>query len=136
MRVNYNVVDFSPENICFAGFFVDNFHPGLPGVEDGVGLGFGLGFYGFLRRDLGQNDRKRLNEVTRFFFYHRIYDPRTTIALPPRSNSDPGSHCGPSSPPPLRYVPSFFFARIIQHFLPSSTRVKLYPPTLLGALSS
>ena len=35
---------------------------------------------------------------------------------------------------PLRYLPSFFFARRIQHFLPSSTRVELclthmYPKT-------
>ena len=34
-----------------------------------------------------------------FFLFHRIYYPRTTLALPPSSNSDPGSHSGPSPPP-------------------------------------
>ena len=29
---------------------------------------------------------------------------------------------------------TFFIARRVQHFLPSSTRVELYLPTLLGAL--
>ena len=44
---------------------------------------------------------------------------------------------GPPPPSPLRYNNAFtFIARRIQHFLPSSTRVDLYLPTLLGALSS
>ena len=32
-----------------------------------------------------------------FFFLHLMYYPRTTLALPPSSNSDPGSHSGPFS---------------------------------------
>ena len=57
---------------------------------------------------------------------HYFY-PRTTLALPPSSNSDPGSHSGPSSPLPTMhgYVPSFFIARRTRHFLPSATRVEL-----------
>ena len=42
----------------------------------------------------------------------------------------------PSPTSPLRCVPLIFIARIIQHFLPSSTRVELYLPTLLSALNS
>ena len=78
-----------------------------------------------------------------FFFFHPIYYHRTTstttlLALPPNSNSDPGSHIGlPSPPSPLRYNnASIFIASRFRHFLPSSTRVELYLPTLLGALSS
>ena len=41
------------------------------------------------------------------FFLHPVYCSRTTLALPPSSNSDPGPYSGPSSPLPLRYVPSF-----------------------------
>ena len=42
-----------------------------------------------------------------FFFLHPMYCPRIFLALPPSSsNSDPGSHSGPSSPF-QRYVPSF-----------------------------
>ena len=71
-----------------------------------------------------------------FFFYFRpIHYPRSALALPsPSSNPDPGSHSGASSPSPLRYASSFFIARVVQHFLPSSTRVELCLPTLLGAL--
>ena len=48
-----------------------------------------------------------------------------------------GHIAGPSPPSPLRTVRSFIFiARKIQHFLPWSTRVELYLPTLLGALSA
>ena len=67
---------------------------------------------------------------------HPIYYPRTTLALPPTSNSDPGSHSGRSSSLPTSARAFIFIARRIQHFLPSSTRVELYLPTLLGALSS
>ena len=36
------------------------------------------------------------------FFSHPIYYPRSTLALPPSSNSDPGPHSGPPPPtPPL-----------------------------------
>ena len=41
---------------------------------------------------------------------HPIYYPRTTLALPPSSNSDPGSHSGPSSPVPTT-VRAFIFYR-------------------------
>ena len=42
------------------------------------------------------------------FLFHPTYYPRTSLALPPSSNSDPGSHSGLFPPPsPLRYVPSF-----------------------------
>ena len=45
-----------------------------------------------------------------FFVFHPIYYPRTALALPPSSNSDPGSHSGPSSllPPAVR---NFIFHR-------------------------
>ena len=70
------------------------------------------------------------------FFFYPIYYPRTALlALPPSSNSDPGSHSGPSYPL-LNTVRAFsFIVRMFQH-LPSSTRVELYLPTLLGALSN
>ena len=60
------------------------------------------------------------------FFLHPICYPRTTtLALPPRGNSDRGSHGGPSSPLPTTTVRAFVFvARRIQHFLSSSTRVE------------
>ena len=64
-----------------------------------------------------------------------IYFPRTTLALPPSGNSDPGLHNGPSSSLPTSARAFIIIARR-QHFLPSSTRVELYQPTLLGALSS
>ena len=50
--------------------------------------------------------------------------PRTILALPPSSNSDPGSHSGPSSPLPTTVHAFIFIARRSQHFLPSSTRVE------------
>ena len=71
-----------------------------------------------------------------FFFGHPIYYPRTTLVLPPSSDSDPRAHSGRSSPLPTTVGAFIVIARIIQHFLPSSTRVELYLPTLLGALSS
>ena len=55
-----------------------------------------------------------------------VYYPRITLALPPSSNSGPGSHSGPSSPLPTTARALIFFARIIHHFLPSSTRVELF----------
>ena len=60
-----------------------------------------------------------------FRFFHSIYHPRTTLALPPSSNSDPESHRGPSSLLPTKVRAFIFIARRIQHFLPSSTRVEL-----------
>ena len=63
------------------------------------------------------------------------YHPRTTLAPPPCSNSDLGSHSGPSPLPTT--APAFILvARIIQHFLASLNRVKSYLPKLLGAFSS
>ena len=48
-------------------------------------------------------------------------------SLPLRSNSDPGSHSGPSPPLPTTIRAFIFIAMItFQHFLPSSTRVKLW----------
>ena len=51
------------------------------------------------------------------------------LSLVPSRNSDPGSHSRLFCPL------AFFFARRFQLFLPSSTRVEVYLPTL-GALSS
>ena len=55
-------------------------------------------------------------------FLRPIYYPRTTLALPPTSSSNPVSHSGPSSPVPTTVRAFTFTARRIQHFLPSSTR--------------
>ena len=73
---------------------------------------------------------------TFFIFFHPIYYPRLTFELPPSSNSDPGSHSGPSSPLSTTVRAFMCFARRTQHFLPSSTCVELCLPTLLGALNS
>ena len=70
-----------------------------------------------------------------FFLPRSIYYPRTTLALSPSSNSDPGSHSGPSSPLPTTVRAFIYVARRIRHFLSSSTRVELYLPTLLGVLA-
>ena len=69
------------------------------------------------------------------FFLDPIYCPRITFALPQRSNSDPGSHSGPSFPLPTTVRAFIFIETIIQHFFPSSTRVELCLPTMLGVLS-
>ena len=50
------------------------------------------------------------------FFFHPLYYPRTTLALPPSSNSDPGSHSGPSSPLPTTVRAFIFIAGILEHF--------------------
>ena len=71
-----------------------------------------------------------------FLFFHAIYYPRTALALRPSSKSDPGSHSGPSSPLPTTVRAFVFIAKRLQHFLPPSTRVELYLPTLLCTLSS
>ena len=72
-----------------------------------------------------------LRHEAHFFFLHPVYFPRTTLALPPSSTSDPGSQSGPSSPLPTTVRAFVFIARRIQLFLPSSTRVELCLPTLL-----
>ena len=68
-----------------------------------------------------------------FFLHHHIYYPRTTLALPPSSNSDPGSHSGPSSSIPTTVRDFVFVARTLQHFLPPSTRVEMLIYTVKGA---
>ena len=70
------------------------------------------------------------------FLHHPIYYPCTTFAIPLSSNSDPGSHRGPFSPLPTTVRAFIFIAGRFQHFIPSSTRVELGLPTLLGALRS
>ena len=70
------------------------------------------------------------------YFLLPIYDPCTTLVLPPSRNSDPGSHRGPFSPLPTTVQPSILPREEPSIFLPSSTRVECYLPTLLGALSS
>ena len=44
-----------------------------------------------------------------FYFFHPIYYVRTTLALPSGSNSDLGSHSGPSFPLPTT-VHDFFYS--------------------------
>ena len=46
-----------------------------------------------------------------------------------------GHIVGPSLPSPLRCMPSFLSREVSSTFLPSSSCVELYLPTLLGALS-
>ena len=61
------------------------------------------------------------------FFFRPIYYLRTILSPSlPVLTQIRGHIAGRPSPSPLRYVPSFFLARRIQHFLPSSTRVELY----------
>ena len=57
-------------------------------------------------------------------FLHPSYYPRTTLALPPSSNSDPGSHSGPSWPLPTTARAFIFIVRRTQHFNPSSIHVE------------
>ena len=64
-------------------------------------------------------------------FCHPIYYPRTILALPPSSNSDPGSYSGPSFLLPTTVRAFIFIARRTQHFLPSSTRVELCSQQLI-----
>ena len=78
----------------------------------------------------------KLDAGVAFFFLYPVYYPRNSLALPPSSNSDLGSHSGCSSSLPTSARAFIFIARRTQHFLPSSTRVELYLLTLLGALSS
>ena len=75
-----------------------------------------------------------------FSFFFPLINPRTALALPPSSNSDPGSQIA-GSPLPLANTVSAFslIARRTQYFLPSSIRVEeLYssriPPVHWAAL--
>ena len=70
-----------------------------------------------------------------FVFCSSIYYPRTTLALLPSNNSDPGSHSGPSSSLSTPVRAFNFIARRSRYFLPSSTRVEMYLPKQLGALN-
>ena len=73
------------------------------------------GVYTLVRVQVGDSVADKYASI--FFFLHPIYYPCTTLlALPPSSNLDPGSHSGPSSPLPLRYVPPFLMAGIIRLF--------------------
>ena len=45
------------------------------------------------------------------YLFRPIYYPRTIIALPPSSTSEPGSHSGPSSPLPTVYGTCLHFYR-------------------------
>ena len=74
-----------------------------------------------------------------FSSLHSIYYPRSTSI---RSRSLPVAtqirgHIASPPPPslPTKVRAFIFIARRIQHRLPLSTRVELYLPTLLGALS-
>ena len=76
-----------------------------------------------------------------FFFFFTIpaYYPRTIIlSRSLQVAAEIRGHIAGSPPPsPIRTVRAYIFiARRIQHFLPSSTRLEMYLPTLLGALSS
>ena len=63
-------------------------------------------------RDLGHLSTLAVNRTTMpVLFLYSIHDPRTALALPPSSNSAPGSRSGPFSPFPLPYVPSCHFYR-------------------------
>ena len=77
-----------------------------------------------------------LCNIFSFLFIPLIILAPLSRSLPVVSNSDPGSHSGPSASLPTSARAFIFISRRSQHFLPSSTRVELYPPTLLGALSS
>ena len=48
----------------------------------------------------------------------QIRDPRTILALPPSTNSDPGSHSGPFSPLSITVHAFVLITRRIQHFFP------------------
>ena len=56
--------------------------------------------------------------------FYPVYYPRITLALPPSSSSDPGSHSGPHPPPPPPHYGTraviFNARRIFSIFLPSS----------------
>ena len=69
-------------------------------------------------------------------FLHPMHYPRTTLALPLSSSSDPGSHGGPSSPLPTTVRAFIFYREKISALSSLATRVEVYIPTLLGALST
>ena len=72
-----------------------------------------------------------------FFFFsshlQQCFFPLTSPELSPFYSSNPGSHSGHFSPVPATVRASIFVARIVQYFLPSSTRVERCVNTLLGA---
>ena len=71
-------------------------------------------------------------------FLDPFHYPRTTLAPPPSSNSDPRPHSrGPPPPSPLRHVPSFFLSREqFSIFFPLVDSRRIAPTHLLGTLSS
>ena len=75
-------------------------------------------------KSLGTSESR--NTFSSLFLSFHLLSYRTTFALHGSGNSDPGSHGGPSSSLPTTVRAFIFTARRIQHFLPSSTRVKLY----------
>lgn len=58
--------------------------------------------------------------ISLVFFSSRIL---SSLAHPPSSNPEPGSHTGPSLSLPTTLRAQNFIARILKYFLPSSTRV-------------
>ena len=66
-------------------------------------------------------------------FFHIIY--LRPSFLSPSRNSDPGSHSRLFDPLPTTVRALHFYRQIIPLCRPSSTRVELWLPTLLGALS-
>ena len=102
----------------------------------------------FLPKEWTNNSRKRVGMLCVvviylvylcnifFFFIPFIFLALLSCSLPSMSsNSDPGSHIGPSFPLPTTSR-AFTFIATSQNFLHSLTGVELYLPTLLGALSS
>ena len=87
-------------------------------------------------RPLASNCTSLLSHPIYFFIFLLLFSHCSPLALPPSSNSDPGSHSGPSSPFPST-VRAFHFYRgynSASSYL-SSTRVELCLPTLLSALN-
>ena len=72
--------------------------------------------------------------VGRFFFSHLLSQRAFSFSFSlPRRDSHPGSLSRLFSPLPDKVVPSFLTRGRNQSFLPSSTRMELRLPTLLGA---
>ena len=58
--------------------------------------------------------QRRMEDLANTLVPPSCINPRTTLALPPSSNSDPGSHSGPSSSLPTSARAFIFTARRIQ----------------------
>ena len=57
-----------------------------------------------------KNRRQHMKYFLGFIFLISTYYPRTTLALPTSSNSDPGSYSGPSFPLPTSYGVCLLFS--------------------------